>query len=368
MLAEQHTALAQAEQQSIKCVVWDLDHTLWHGILLEDEAVTVRPDVLETIQELDRRGILNSIASRNDYATAIRKLEDLGLKEYFLYPEISWNAKSASLQIIASSLNLSLDTFAFIDDQPFEREEVAFVHPEVVCLDAADLTQLLDLPRMRPRFITSESRLRRQLYQSDIVRGQAEAAFAGNNEAFLATLNLICTIKFAEEADLKRAEELTLRTHQLNTTGYTYSYDELDAFRRSRDHLLLVASLEDKFGPYGTIGLALVERGETVWTIKLLLMSCRVMSRGVGTILMSYLMTQARQAGVRLRAQFISNGRNRLMYITYKFGGFKEVEKEGDLITLESELEQIQSFPDYVQVRIIEQSSGNGPAHARPNR
>jgi FkbH-like protein len=303
---------------------------------------------------LDRRGILNSIASRNDPDLALRKLEALGLKEYFLYPEIKWNAKSASIAAISKSLNIGLDTFAFIDDQPFEREEVAFVHPQVLCIDAAELDRLLDLPRMQPRFITTESRLRRQMYQSDIVRAQAEAEFTGSNEEFLAGLHMIFTIKLAEESDLKRAEELTIRTHQLNTTGYTYSYDELDRFRQSDDHLLLVSSLDDKFGTYGTIGLALVEKGQTAWLVKLLLMSCRVMSRGVGTILMSYIMSRAKQVSVPLRAHFIPNGRNRMMYVTYKFGGFEEVAKDGDLVILENNLNQIQPFPDYVQVKIVE--------------
>ncbi|CAG0930669.1 methoxymalonate biosynthesis protein [Thermoflexales bacterium] len=354
MFAEQQVVQAKTEKQSIKCVVWDLDNTLWNGILLEDEAITPRAGVREILQELDRRGILNSIASRNDPDLALCKLEALGLKEYFLYPEINWNTKSASIAAIGKSLNIGLDTFAFIDDQPFEREEVAFVHPQVLCLDAAVLGQLLDLPRMQPRFITAGSQLRRQMYQSGIVRAQAEAEFTGSNEEFLAGLQMVFTIKMAEESDLKRAEELTIRTHQLNTTGYTYSYDELDRFRQADDHLLLVSSLEDKFGTYGTIGLALVEKGQAAWLVKLLLMSCRVMSRGVGTILMSYIMFQAKQAGVPLRAHFISNGRNRMMYVTYKFGGFEEVAKDGDLVILENNLNQIQPFLDYVQVKISE--------------
>jgi FkbH-like protein len=354
MIAEQQAAKARDEKQPIKCVVWDLDNTIWDGILLEDADVTLRAGVSEIIQELDRRGILNSIASRNDYQLAIDKLTSFGLDEYFLYPEINWNSKAASLEAIAKALNIGLDTFAFVDDQPFEREEVAFLHPEVLCVDAADIHRLLDMPRFTPRFITPESRLRRQMYQSDGLRAGAESEFSGSNEEFLSTLDMVFTIKRADEGDLKRAEELTLRTHQLNTTGYTYSYDELDVFRRSDDHLLLIASLEDRFGTYGTIGLALVERGRPAWTIKLLLMSCRVMSRGVGTIMMSYIMSRAREAGARLRAHFIPNGRNRMMYVTYKFGGFKQVEKQGDLAILEHDLSQVQTFPAYVQMRTVE--------------
>jgi FkbH-like protein len=192
------------------------------------------------------------------------------------------------------------------------------------------------------------------MYLSDIVRNKAEEEFSGPNESFLATLDMVCRIKSAKEEDLQRAEELTVRTHQLNTTGYTYSFDELNGFITSDDHLLLVASLEDKFGTYGTIGLGLVEFDEQFWTVKLLLMSCRVMSRGVGTIMMNYLMGRAKKAGVCLRAEFVPNGRNRMMYITYKFAGFREISEEGERVVLENDLTQIQPLPDYLQVHVCD--------------
>jgi FkbH-like protein len=341
------------QDQSIKCIVWDLDNTIWNGILLEDDDVTLRDGVKETICELDRRGILNSIASRNEHAIAMAQLAEFGLGDYFLYPQINWNPKSLSIQAIAKSLNIGLDTFAFIDDQPYEREEVSFGCPDVLCIDAADVPTVLHLPRMMPRFITPESQLRRIMYQSDVERHKAETESAGPSEEFLATLDMSFLIKPAAESDLQRAEELTMRTHQLNTTGYTYSYDELHQLIHSDDHLLLVASLKDKYGPYGTIGLALVELGMTFWTIKLLLMSCRVMSRGVGTIMMSYIMSRAKEAGATLRAEFLPNGRNRMMYITYRLAGFKELKNVAELVVLEHDLAWIQPMPEYVKIQTI---------------
>ncbi|WP_235925930.1 hypothetical protein [Actinokineospora pegani] len=121
-----------------------------------------------------------------------------------------------------------------------------------------------------------------------------------------------------------------MRTNQLNTTGRTYSYDELDAYRTSPDHLLLVARLTDRYGPYGNIGLALVETGEQ-WRVKVLLMSCRVMSRGVGTVLINHLKRRARDAGAPLHADFVPTSRNRMMLVSFKFNGFKEVGRDGDL-------------------------------------
>ncbi|HEU5378237.1 MAG TPA: hypothetical protein VFV38_22675, partial [Ktedonobacteraceae bacterium] len=303
------------------------------------------------IKTLDSRGILHSIASKNDYATAMNKLEQLGVSEYFLYPQINWDVKSSSVRTIAAALNIGLDTLAFIDDQPFEREEVAFSLPQVLCLDSACIDEIPGLPEMSPRFITGASQMRRQMYRSDIERNRAEEEFIGSNEQFLATLQMVFTINQAREEDLQRAEELTVRTHQLNTTGRTYSYEELDQFRQSPDHKLLVADLRDKYGTYGKIGLALIDCSERIWTIRLLLMSCRVMSRGVGTILMNYIMRLAQEAHVRLQADFVSNERNRVMYVTYKFGGFKEIQRDGDSILFEADLNHIQALPEYVTVQ-----------------
>jgi FkbH-like protein len=352
MALEQSNALTNehAKQKSIKCVVWDLDNTLWDGVLLEDEQVVLREAMVDVIKVLDSRGILHSIASKNSYGAAMAKLDQLEISQYFLYPQINWNSKAASIREIARLLNIGIDTIAFVDDQPFERDEVAFQIPEVLCLDACDGSHIIDLPAMQPRFITEDSSRRRAMYLADIERDQAEKDFVGPNEQFLATLQMVFTIRPAQEKDLQRAEELTMRTHQLNSTGYTYSYEELSAFLQSDTHKLFIAGLDDCYGSYGKIGLALVECQEEIWTLKLLLMSCRVMSRGVGTIMVNYLLNLAKKHNVRLQAEFVSTERNRMMLVTYRFGGFKQVKQEGDFIVFEHDLSQLQAFPDYVSV------------------
>lgn len=339
----------------IKCVIWDLDNTLWNGVLLEDEQVRLRNGVVNIIQTLDNRGILQSVVSKNDFAQAMAKLAEMELQDYFLYPQINWNSKAFSIQQVAQSINIGTDTIAFIDDQAFEREEVHFSLPDVLCIDAANLEQLLDMPEMMPRFITEDANQRRLMYLSDIKRKQEEEAFVGTPVEFLATLNMNLTIAPAQESDLQRAEELTLRTNQLNTTGYTYSYNELNHFRQSEQHKLLVVRLDDQYGTYGTIGLVLVECQENLWVIKLLLMSCRVMSRGIGTVMIHYLMRLAQENNVRLCAEFVANDRNRMMYITYKFAGFKEIEKTDDRVIFEHDLIQISPYPDYINLQIFNQ-------------
>jgi len=344
----------EQKQKTIKCVVWDLDNTLWNGILLENDRISLHSHAARIITTLDSRGILQSIASKNERSLAMAKLREIGLDEYFLYPQINWNSKAASIKEIAKSLNISLDAIAFIDDGQFELEEVSFSLPEVLCIDAAKLDDVLDMPEMNPRFITEDSQLRRLMYINDLERQNAEKEFVGAQEEFLATLNMTLTISSAKEEDLQRAEELTVRTNQLNATGYTYSYTELNQFRLSNQHKLLVAGLDDKYGSYGKIGLALVECDESRWTLKLLLMSCRVMSRGVGAVLLNYITSLAKDRNVRLLADFVSTERNRMMYITYKFAGFKEIEKRDGLVILENNLMRVQPPPDYIKVQVID--------------
>lgn len=342
------------KQGSIKCVVWDLDHTLWDGILLEDAAVSVRPAVVEHIRRLDRMGVLHSLASRNDPDTALAKLRELGLDELFLCPQIGWNAKSESIRRIAKHLNLGLDAFAFVDDQEFELAEVGVQLPEVTRVPIEELDDALSRPEFNPRFVTDESAQRREMYRGQLTREVLEAEFVGTGEEFLAGLEMTFTIARARREDLQRAEELTVRTNQLNSTGRTYSYDELDALRESPDHLLLVASLADRFGSYGKIGLALVERGAPDWRLNMLLMSCRVMSRGVGTILLNHIMGLARDAGAGLVADFVETGRNRMMQITYTFSGFHEVRREGSRVLLAADLGALQDPPPYVRLEVVE--------------
>ena len=343
--------------EAIKCLVWDLDNTLWRGVLLENDEVQLRPEVTHIIRTLDERGILQSIASKNDHTKAMQKLHELGLREFFLHPQINWNSKASSLERIAGSLNISVDALALIDDDPFEREEVAFSLPQVQCIDAATLEELIELPRLNPRVVSDDSRQRRQMYLSALQRDTVEAEFVGTAEDFLASLDMVLQIGPATEADLIRAEELTRRTNQLNTTGITYSYAELDQFSRSPQHLLLIAGLTDKFGSYGKVGLVLVECGPEYWTIKLLLMSCRVMSRGVGGVLISHVLQRARESVRKVRADFIPNERNRMMYVTYKFAGFKELaQPDANRKVLEHDLSHIRGLPDYLKVAIIGQA------------
>lgn len=337
--------------RKIKCLVWDLDNTLWDGTITE-EGVKLFPGVKEIIKTLDDRGILQSIASKNDYSVAMAQLKAFGLDEYFIYPQISWNSKGDSITKIVEKLNIGMDTIAFIDDRLVEREEVKFIHPEVLLIDATKRDQLLGMTALTPRFITEDSKNRRKMYLNDIKRNEEEEEFTGSNHEFLHSLEMNLLISPVKLGDLNRVEELTIRTNQLNSTGYTYDYETLKGFIGSKNHVFLTVHLKDRLGDYGKVGICLLETIEGVYRIKLLLMSCRVMSKGIGSAMLTHIIRLAETSNCKLQAEFLETDRNRMMYITYKMGGFDEV---GTLnvengVLLEYTSETLPEYPPYINV------------------
>lgn len=307
---------------TVKCLVWDLDNTLWQGILLEDGDVELTEELRRVVVELDSRGILQSVASRNDHDQAWGRLEQLGIAEYFVYPRIGWGPKSESVRAIAEALSFAPSTIAFIDDQPAERAEVSFHLPEVRCYPAEDAVSLPDLPEFTPEMVTVDSRRRREMYQAGLRREAAKAEFAGADEEFLRSLQLDLRIQRAGEEELARVEELTLRTSQMNATGVHYSAADLRTLMADPRHEVLVTTLTDRFGPHGAVGVLLIEKHARVWNLKLLATSCRVVSFGAGAVILRWLTDQAARAGVHLVADFRKTDRNRMMEVAYRFAGF----------------------------------------------
>ena len=308
----------------IKCLVWDLDNTLWSGTVLEDDETPLRVGILDVVKELDRRGVLQSLASKNDADLALARLEELGVAEYFVLPQIGWGRKSDSVRLVADRLQFALSTMAFIDDQPAERAEVNHHLPEVRCYSAEQASGLLDRPEFSPSTSTVDSRRRREMYQAGFQREADRTEFSGPDEDFLRSLDLVMTIGRATDEEITRVEELTLRTSQMNATGVHYSEQDLRALLTDPDHEVLVTSLTDRFGPHGAVGVMMLERHPSVWHLKLLATSCRVVSFGAGSVLLNWLNDQAAVAGVHLVADFRATDRNRMMEIAYRFAGFED--------------------------------------------
>lgn len=319
---------------TVKCLVWDLDDTLWDGVVLEGDRPRPFAAAIEVLKTLDQRGVLHAVASRGHHETAAAHLVEHGLDELFCALDIGWGSKSGAVQRIAKTLNIGLDTVAFLDNDPVERSEVTTMHPEVRCYRADQLTELATLPEFCPEFVTDEARQRRHLYRVEHHRVLTEREFDGSAAEFLASLKLTMTVRPAKEEDLARAHELTVRTHQLNTTGQTFSMAELGALTRSSEHEVLVASLRDRFGPYGTIGLAVSELTGTDSVLLLMLTSCRVLSRGVGAVLLDHIVHRAVSQGLRPVSRFVSTPVNQIMLVTLRFAGFEVLERNGDHMLL----------------------------------
>ncbi|WP_431957851.1 amino acid adenylation domain-containing protein [Nocardia lijiangensis] len=318
----------------VKCLVWDLDDTLWDGVVLEGDAGAPHPEARRVLRLLDERGIVHAVASRGEPAPALAHLSAHGLEEMFCATQIGWDAKSEAVRRIAETLNIGLDAIAFVDNDPVERAEVSAALPQVRCYAAEDLAGLPDLADFSPAVVTRDARERRKRYRAETLRRTSEQSFAGSSTEFLLGLGLVMTVRRAREADLERAHELTVRTHQLNTTGRTFDIEQLRALSASATHEVLIATLRDRFGEYGAIGLTVSEFRGTDSVLLLMLMSCRVMSRGVGGALLAHLIDRASARGQRCVAEFVPTEVNRVMLVTLRFAGFAVLEPGSERVLL----------------------------------
>lgn len=287
---------AMSGAPKVKCVVWDLDNTLWAGTLVEDgaEGVRLNARAAALIVELDRRGILNSIASKNSGGAAETLLERFGLAEYFLFPQIHWEPKSRSLGAIANALNIGLDTLVLVDDQIFERSEVQSVHPVVETFDVSMIDRMLALPRFDVP-VTEESRKRRSMYQVEQARLAVLDQTGGDYAGFLRGCDIRLVVTELDAEVMGRAFELTERTNQLNYSGRRLSRADLEAKLADQASVVLVLAVSDRFGDYGVVGLAVLDLEG--WVVECFFMSCRVQRKKVENAFFAHLLTEGRRRG-----------------------------------------------------------------------
>lgn len=298
--------------RKVKALVLDLDNTLWDGILIENPEADRRvfPGCREALEELDRRGILLSIASRNHFEDARRALEKLDLWKLFLYPQIRWEPKSAGIREIARLLNIGLDAVAFVDDSEFERAEVRAALPEVRTWDAAQLARLpeqeaFDVP------VTDESRGRRMLYQQEQSRQSEFSHSAMDYDAFLATCGMVLNLEPLGEETVERVAELVQRTNQLNFSGIRYAREDLRRVAAEPRTLPVVMRCQDRFGGYGIVGFSILRHDGDALEMSDLMFSCRVQGKKVEHSYLSFLAAAAEGAGyLRLRCRYNRTDRN----------------------------------------------------------
>lgn len=311
----------------VKCVIWDLDQTVWDGILGEQDPgqVTLRPHVREIMLALDAKGILQSIASKNDHEDAWRVLERLGVSHLFLYPRINWEPKSANVRRIVEELNIAADACAFVDDSPFEREEVRNHLPEMRIYADADLAGLLERPEFDVE-LTEESRQRRTYYVAESGRKQLATRYNGDYAAFLKTCEMQAALFRPKETfQVARSLELLSRTNQLNLTTQRYSREEFERLLGDPDVVTICTSCRDRFGDYGIVGFAsLKPDGDRLFLVDFV-MSCRVAQKKVENAWFNWLAGAAREAGYpKIHARYVKSPRNHVLLNAFLEAGFVE--------------------------------------------
>jgi len=292
-----------------KCVVFDLDNTLWDGVLLETDNIRLRTFVPELLRKLDERGILLSLASKNAHDHAIAKLRDLGIEGYFLFPKINWGPKSENIKQIAKDIDIGLDTFIFVDDNPFELDEVSRALLSVECIDVSKIETLLSHPRLQGSEST-EARTRRKMYQASMMRSEVQSTFGDDYAAFLKSSDIRLSIRSDSPEDFERIAELVQRTNQLNFSGHKYTRDEL--LKLFEDPLLqrYVLACEDKFGQYGTIGFCMARNSGTTVHVEDLMLSCRVQGKFIESALFAHLCFGTGNSMARIEVNFRKTDRN----------------------------------------------------------
>jgi FkbH-like protein len=316
--------LGNSGQKNVKCVVFDLDNTLWNGILIENDDVAVPSEIVALLKQFDERGILLSIASKNDHNSAWKKLQELGLSEYFLYPQINWNPKSQSVKTIAERLNIGIDAIAFVDDNPFELDEVARACPQVTCVNSAKIASLSSDPRFQGSS-TPEARLRRQLYQDSVARELAQESFGSDYSKFLESCQIVLEISSYSPEQADRVAELVQRTNQLNFSGHKHTRPELEELLSNPLLDKFVLKCSDRYGSYGTVGFCLVEHASDTIRVQDFMLSCRVQGKLIEKAFFNHLLEQHNpHAATKLWVNFRSTQRNKPAQQVLESLGFRQ--------------------------------------------
>lgn len=320
----------------IKVVVWDLDNTVWNGVLIEkgSNGVELNPKAKQVIIELDKRGIVNSVASKNDYQTAWSQLKQFGLSEYIVFPKINWDPKSENIHKTVQDFNVNVDTFAFIDDQPFEREQVKVTLPGIRVYADNEIDTLLGRPEFNPP-ISSETAGRREFYLTQGQRSSYEKQF-GNYLEFLRNCNIKLDVIKARDQHIERIYELCQRTNQLNFSGNRYTIEQVQQLISDDQKHVFALECTDKFGTYGTVGVCVVDISYPQ-TPKLidLMFSCRVQAKRVEHAFLQFIIQfYANNGAIQFNAMWKKTEKNQPSGKVFNDMQFKEIGESNGVTSL----------------------------------
>ena len=288
------STIPSSPNKKIKCVAWDLDNTLWQGVLMENdpETLKLRQGVFETVSELDKRGVIQVIVSKNDIEKVIPVLKRLKIYDYFVYILANWNAKSVNIFNASKLLNIGLDTFALIDDSEFERNEVRTTLPCVRVYAENIIDNILNLPELDFP-ITSESINRRISYQTEAKRNDVKnMQYSGNNIKFIKNCKIKIVLKELKTVpEAERSFELIQRTNQLNLSSVKYSKQSFEAILSDDNLKKYVVFVSDKYGDYGQVAFFTLHiNGKLI--ISEFAMSCRVAGKYIESAIFNELQKQ----------------------------------------------------------------------------
>jgi len=328
---------------SKKCVVFDLDNTLWGGVIGDDGLEGIELGDIGTgkafsrfqkwIKELKRRGIIVCICSKNNEAVAkevfekhpdaVLKLDDIAVFA------ANWNNKVDNLHFIRNTLNIGFDSMVFVDDNPFERGMVREAITEMTVPELPEdpvdyLPYLQDLNLFETVSYTAEDEERATLYKQEGERIAYQQIYK-NEDEYLESLQMIAEIKPLDAFSIPRAAQLSQRSNQFNLRTVRYTEADLNRLAASSGHFLFVVSLKDKFGDYGIISFVVLKNEAENYFVENWMMSCRVLKRGVEQTVLNYIVATAKEKGYKtIMGEYLPTPKNSLVKDHYQNLGFTE--------------------------------------------
>lgn len=363
--------LRGAYRPAAKCLVLDLDNTLWGGVIGDDgiggiqlgsdNPGSVFLEFQRAVLGLRDRGVLLAIASKNDEAVAreaFTKHPDMLLRlEHFSAMRINWRRKSEGLREIAAELNIGVDSLVFFDDNPVEREEVRSNAPDVRVVEVpADplhfVRALADFEGFDTPAVSQEDLGRAAAYKADTER-KASASAATSLDDFLASLEMKAELGTWNELTSQRIAQLVLKTNQYNLTSRRSTLPQLAAAVEAGVDIHWLR-LTDRYGDMGLIAVAMLAREADDAVIQNLLLSCRVANRGIEQLMLAHLAAEARKAGCkRLIGEYIATQRNHVVAGLYREMGFADLSEEGEVKRYSLDLgTQAIKVPGYIAVSV----------------
>jgi FkbH-like protein len=344
------TAQIQAiELNRKKCLVLDLDNTLWGGVLGEDgvNGVALGGDYpgkaflffQHQILELSRQGVILALSSKNnleDVRQMWREHPDIALKEeHFAAIRIDWNNKADNIREMAQELNIGLDSFVFLDDSPSERELIKKYLPGVTVPDFPEQ------PYMLPAFfkktveqyfsvydLTEEDKTKTEQYKANAIRANVQRSFT-NMEEYIRSLEIVLKIAEANESTLSRVAQMTQKTNQFNLTTCRYTDADLAKMLHS-GHRIFTLSVSDKFGDSGLTGTCIVKIEKDKVAIDSLLLSCRILGKDIEKAFVGHVLKTLQMEDVAtVSASYIPTAKNSQVAGFYESLGF-DLENEDE--------------------------------------